>query len=75
LGLFLFLGEGTTRDSPTSGSGIAAEGTLKIEGVCLEELDSPMGITSLSNIGLRLLEEAEKEVTEAMSVPSEGMIW
>jgi len=80
LGLFLFLGEGLTRDAPTSGLGTVAEGTLsvdslKIEGVRSEELASPMGVTSLSNIGLRLSKEAEKEVEEAMSVPNEGVIW
>jgi len=35
----------------------------------------PMGATFLSNIGLRLSEEAEKEVEEAMSVPSERVVW
>jgi len=34
-----------------------------------------MGATFLSNIGLRLSEEAEKEVEEAMSVPSERVVW
>jgi len=77
LGFFLFIGEGTTRDAPMFGSGIVVEvvDSLKTEGVHLEELASPMRATSLSNIGLRLSEEAEKEVEEAMSVPSEGVIW
>jgi len=49
--------------------------SLKAEGVRSEELASPIGTTSLSNIGLQLSEEAEKEEEEAMSVPSGGVVW
>jgi len=43
LGFFLFLGEGTACDAPTSGLGTVAEDvdSLKAEGVRSEELASP----------------------------------
>jgi len=64
-------------ETPASGPGTIAEDvdSLKAEEVRSEELASPIGATSLSNIGLRLSEEAEKEVEEAMSVSSEGVVW
>jgi len=77
LGFLLFLGEGIACDARVSGPGAVAEDvdSLKAEGVRSEELASPIGTTSLSNIGLRLSEEAEKEEEEAMSIPSGGVVW
>jgi len=77
LGFFLFLGEGRASDARASGPVAVTEDvdSLKAEGVRSEELASPIETTSLSSIGLRLSEEAEKEAEEAMSVPSRGIVW